>query len=236
MSDERPYDVIVFGATGFTGGLAAEYLARQHGSSGLRWALAGRNADKLKARRQRLESIDPACADVGLLEARVDDPASLAAMASRTRVLLSTVGPFAELGEPVVAACVEAGTDYVDITGEPEFVDAIRARHDARARERGVRIVPNCGFDCIPADLGALFTVRELPRGVPIQLEGFVRGGGNFSGGTWHTAIGAMSKMRKSRRSAEAGTRAEPAAGERRVRPLKPNPRYERAVEAWVEI
>ncbi len=233
MSDERPYDVIVFGATGFTGGLAAEYLARQHGSSGLRWALAGRSADKLKARRGRLEAIDPTCADVGLVEARVDDPASLAAMAGRTRVLLSTVGPFAELGEPVVAACVEAGSDYVDITGEPEFVDAIRERHDARARERGLRIVPCCGFDCIPADLGALLTVRELPQGEPIELEGFVRSAGSFSGGTWHTAIGAMATMRRSR--AGRAPRSEPQASDvRKARPLKPRVRYEREIGAWV--
>ena len=238
MSDERRYDVIVFGATGFTGGLAAEYLARHHGGSGLRWALAGRSADKLKARRAELEAIDPACVDVGLVEARVDDPASLASMAGRARVLISTVGPFAELGEPVVAACVEAGTDYVDITGEPEFVDAIRERHDARARERGLRIVPNCGFDCIPADLGALFTVRELPKGRPIELEGFVRAAGSFSGGTWHSAIGAMAKMRKSRAPGEPQGRrprskAEPSEA-RQARPLKPRVRFERTVGAWV--
>lgn len=161
---ERAYDVVLFGATGFVGALTAEYLAA-HAPAGCRWALAGRDTAKLERLRERLASIDPACARLPLLRADAQDPVAVRELAASTRVLATTVGPYIWYGAELVAACAEAGTDYVDLTGEPEFVDRMYVEHDARARETGARIVHACGFDSIPADLGAYFTVRQLPRG-----------------------------------------------------------------------
>jgi short subunit dehydrogenase-like uncharacterized protein len=226
---QRSYDVIVFGATGFTGRLAAEYLARKALEQPLRWAIAGRSAARLAEVKAALVAVNPACGDLGVLEASSADPASLERMAAQARVVLTTVGPYAEHGEPLVAACIKEGTHYVDITGEPEFVDGLLDRHHAAARERGVRIVNCCGFDSIPHDLGALFTVKQLPSGAPITVEGFVRAKGTFSGGTWQSAIGAMAKLRdrpkRSRSAAPSG---------RKVRGIKPRIRFEPRLRAWV--
>lgn len=184
----REYEIVVFGATGFTGGLTAEYLARS-GPSDLRWAIAGRNQDKLDAVKARLIAIDPRCEAVGTIIASVDDDDSLRRMVARTHVLLTTVGPFIEYGEPVVAACVQEGTDYVDSTGEPFFVERVIVRYAAQAEAAGVRIVSTCGFDSIPADLGVFFTVQHLPEGEPIEIDGYLRGRAHFSGGTQRSAI-----------------------------------------------
>src|SRR5581483_9388408 len=119
---ERDYDVVVFGATGFTGALTAEYLARSAPAE-TRWALAGRNRNKLAAKRTDLAEINPACAELSLLQADVGDADSLRKVAEATKVVITTVGPYIRYGEPLVAACAAAGTAYVDLTGEPEFVD-----------------------------------------------------------------------------------------------------------------
>ncbi len=198
---QRPHDVVVFGATGFTGGLVCNYLAK-HAPEGTRWAVAGRDAARLHALVARLHTLverrgAEAVPPTGIVVADVDDPASLLAMAASTRVVLTTVGPYALYGEPVVRAAVEGGADYVDITGEPDFVDMLLDKYDAPARERGLRLVPCCGFDSIPHDLGALFTAQQLPHGVPMQISGFVRSKGTFSGGTWQSAIRGMSRMRE---------------------------------------
>jgi short subunit dehydrogenase-like uncharacterized protein len=229
MSSDRTYDVIVFGATGFTGRLAAEYLARKTRGLALRWAIAGRNAARLGEVKAALGAIDQACADVGVIEASADDPASLEAMARQTRVVLTTVGPYAEHGEPLVAACVRAGTDYVDITGEPDFVDGVLDRNDAAARDQGVRIVNCCGFESVPHDLGTLFTVQQLPVNEPISVECFVRAKGTFSGGTWQSVVGALGDLRRRARR----PRSEEPAG-RKVRGMRPQVRYERSLNAWV--
>src|SRR5438067_5990523 len=171
---ERGYDLVLFGATGFTGGLTAEYLA-EHAPAGCRWALAGRNRAKLEAVRARLATINPACTELKLLHADVDDPASLREVAEATKVVITTVGPYALYGEPLVAACAEAGTDYVDLCGEPEFHDLTYLRHHARAQETGARLVHACGFDSIPSDLGVYYTVKQLPDGVPLTVSGQIR-------------------------------------------------------------
>src|SRR5690606_39040628 len=144
---DRPYDIVLFGATGFVGTLTAEYLAG-HAPAGLRWAVAGRSAEKLEPLRERL----PGGAGIGLLRADVSDPASLRALAEHARVVATTVGPYALYGEELVAACADAGTDYVDLTGEPAFADLMYVRHDARARETGARLVDACGLDSVPHD------------------------------------------------------------------------------------
>src|SRR6478735_10637135 len=168
---ERDHDIVLFGATGFTGALTAEYLA-QHAPDGLRWALAGRNRAKLDALSERLGI------DVPLLHADVGDEASLRTIAEAARVVITTVGPYVAYGEPLVAACAAAGTDYVDLTGEPEFVDRMYVRHHATAVASGARIVHACGFDSIPHDLGVYFTVQQLPTAGPVTVRGVVRSNG----------------------------------------------------------
>src|SRR6202012_5400127 len=135
-------------------------------------------------------------ADLPLLHADSGDPASLREVAEATRVVITTVGPYIRYGEPLVAACAAAGTDYVDLTGEPEFVDRMWLDHPPRAVESGARIVHSCGFDSIPYDLGAQFTVEQLPEGVPISVDGFMRSNGSFSGGTYQSAIEILSRLR----------------------------------------
>jgi short subunit dehydrogenase-like uncharacterized protein len=202
MSDTRRFDIVLFGGTGFTGGLTAEYLAR-HAPADLRWALAGRTRAKLEALRERLAAIRPAAADLELLIADVEDPASLKSVVESARVVITTVGPYALHGGPLVAACAEAGTDYVDLTGEPEFVDRTWLQHQQRAKETGARLVHCCGFDSIPHDLGAYFTVQQLPEGVPLKVEGFVRANATFSAGTFHSAVNAFGRGRQTLQAAK---------------------------------
>ncbi|SCE87347.1 saccharopine dehydrogenase (NAD+, L-glutamate forming) [Micromonospora viridifaciens] len=217
MRDDRPYDLVLLGATGFTGGLTAEYLAR-HAPPGLRWALAGRNPGKLAGVRERLAGIDKSLAELPLLTADVTDPASLRAVAERARVVATTVGPYLRHGEPLVAACAAAGTDYVDITGEPEFVDLMYVRHHAEAVRTGARLVHACGFDSVPPDLGVWFTVRQLPADGPISVDGYVRAGGRFSAGTYHSALTALSRAGQAQRAARARRAVEPRPEGRRIR------------------
>ncbi|MER5704578.1 saccharopine dehydrogenase NADP-binding domain-containing protein [Micromonospora sp. NPDC002296] len=217
MREDRAYDVVLFGATGFTGGLTAEYLAR-HAPDGLRWALAGRNPAKLAAVRDRLAGIDPALAGLPLLTADVTDPESLRRVAGSARVVASTVGPYVHHGEPLVAACAAAGTDYLDITGEPEFVDRMYVRHHAEAVRTGARLVHACGFDSVPHDLGVWFTVKQLPADAPITVDGFVRAGGRFSAGTYHSALTAFSRTAEASRAARERRAVEPRPEGRRVR------------------
>jgi short subunit dehydrogenase-like uncharacterized protein len=232
MAATREYEVVLFGATGFTGKLIAEYLAR-HGDADLRWALAGRDRAKLEQVRDQIAPLGPAAAGVGLIPADHRDWASLAIMANKTRVVLSSVGPFADHGLHVVRACVTGGADYVDITGEPAFVRDVVEQFDGPAREQGLRIVNCCGFDSIPHDLGVLFTVEQLPADQPITIEGYVKARGRFSSGTARSAIKAMSNLRQSRKRS-APTPPGAAAEGRRVRALPARPHFEREVDAWV--
>lgn len=154
---EIDFDLVLYGVTGFVGKLTAEYLAGA-APAGARIALAGRSADKLAAVRAEL---GPGAADWPLVVADSGDPDSLAALAARTRVVVTTVGPYARHGLPLVAACAEAGTDYADLTGEPLFVRAaIDKYHDIAVRS-GARIVNSCGFDSIPSDLSVYLTYRQ---------------------------------------------------------------------------
>ncbi len=229
MADRR-WDVALLGATGFTGSLTASYLAA-HAPPQARWAIAGRNRRKLEAVRAGLrQSVE----EVGILDADVDDPASIQALAEQTRVLITTVGPYLKYGEPAVAACAQAGTDYVDLTGEPEFVDQMWLRYHERARQSGARLVHSCGFDSIPYDLGALFTVEQLPEGVPIALEGFVRAGGKVSGGTVHSTINAMGRLREGARVARERRRQEPRTDGRIVKGVRGVPHRDELAGGWV--
>lgn len=126
--------------------------------------------------RQRLSETNPRCANLALLHAESTDQSSLRRLAESTRVLITTVGPYLYYGEPLVAACAAAGTDYVDLTGEPEFVDRMYLRHHQTAVRTGARIVHACGFDSIPYDLGVYHTVRQLPAEKPVTGQVQVTG------------------------------------------------------------
>ncbi|MFF9489690.1 saccharopine dehydrogenase family protein [Streptomyces sp. NPDC014676] len=225
---DRPYDIVLFGATGFVGTLTAEYLAA-HAPAGLRWAIAGRSTEKLERLRERL----PGGAEAGLLRADASDPASLRALAEQARVVATTVGPYVEYGEELVAACADTGADYVDLTGEPEFVDLVYVRHDARARETGARLVHACGFDSVPHDLGAYFTVRQLPEGVPLTVDGFVTVDAAFSGGTFTSALNQFARHRRLRAAARDRRHHEPRLMDRRASAPLGAPRYAPEVGAW---
>ena len=233
MVAAREFDIVLFGATGFTGELTADYLAT-HAPDGLRWALAGRNADKLERVRDRVASLDERWDELPLLHADVNDADSLASIAERARVVITTVGPYLEYGEPLVAACAAAGTDYVDLTGEPEFVDRMWSAHHARAVESGARIVHACGFDSIPHDLGALFTVGLLPDDQPIDLRGVVRASGMFSGGTFHSALNAFSRARQMKQASSARRAAEPRPEGRSSKPAGAKPQRDPVLGYWL--
>jgi short subunit dehydrogenase-like uncharacterized protein len=161
--NNREFDVVVYGATGFTGTLVAEYLLRQYGVDGnLKWSIAGRNASKLESVRASLGE-KAAHLEITVVDSR--DESALAALASRTRVVLTTVGPYALYGSNLVAACVEAGTDYCDLAGEVQWIRKMVDTHHVRARETGARIVHCCGFDSIPMDMGVWFLQDSAKRG-----------------------------------------------------------------------
>jgi short subunit dehydrogenase-like uncharacterized protein len=232
-SAKRDLDIVLLGATGFTGALTAEYLA-EHAPSGLRWALAGRNRAKLETVRDRLAKIDDGLADLELIEADSSDRASLDAMVARTKVVISTVGPYIQYGEPLVAACAEAGTDYVDLTGEPEFVDRMYVAYHAIAQRSGARIVHSCGFDSIPHDLGAYYTVKELAAKGPVAVRGVVRAGAIASGGTFHSAMDIMSRAREAREAAKARRAVERRPEGRSSKAVAGKPHRDKVLGWWL--
>ncbi len=183
MSNGREFDLIVYGASGFTGRLVAEYLDQTYGGD-LKWALAGRNAEKLAAVRAEMGIAD----SVPVVTADADQPDTLKALAERTRLVLTTVGPYQLYGEPLVKACAEAGTDYVDLCGEPAWMRQMIDRYGDTAQRSGARIVFSCGFDSIPFDLGVFFLEQQAKeKGLaPLnRVKGRVRAmKGTFSGGT----------------------------------------------------
>jgi short subunit dehydrogenase-like uncharacterized protein len=239
MAGERRHDIALFGASGFTGALTAEYLAA-HAPAGLRWALAGRNRAKLEALRDRLSVSDPACAQLPLMHADVQDARSMRELAASARVVICTVGPYLDYGEPVVAACAQTGTDYLDITGESEFVDLMYMRHHALARANGARIVHACGFVSVAYDLGAYFAVKQLPEAVPIRLEAFLRldlgprTRDSFSAGSLRSALTMYARPRQRVVASRMRRASEARPAQRRVRKLRAMPRYERSLGAWV--
>ncbi len=181
---ERPFDIVVYGATGYTGRLVAEYLAHHYQGKGPKWAMAGRSADKLAEVRDAIG----APADTPLIVANSDDAASMTALAESTRVVVTTVGPYQLYGEPLLNACVAAGSDYADLCGEPGWMrEMIDAYHEA-AKASGARIAFSSGFDSIPFDLGVFMLQQEakVRFGSPApRVKGRVRAmQGTFSGGT----------------------------------------------------
>lgn len=185
MNPAAEFDLIVYGASGFTGRLVAEYLSLRYGPGGeVRWAMAGRDAAKLAAVRDEIG----AAPSTPLVIADASDPASIKAMVGRARAVITTVGPYQLYGEPLVAACAEAGTDYLDLCGEPAWMRLMIDAYEAKAKASGARIVFSCGFDSIPFELGVLFAQQaaQARLGGPVpRAKGRVRRmRGGFSGGT----------------------------------------------------
>eukprot|EP00803_Ostreobium_quekettii_P002918 evm.model.scf_2725.1 EVM.evm.TU.scf_2725.1 scf_2725:11911-17424(-) len=193
----RPYQIIVWGATGYTGRLVCERLATEYQGK-CRWAMAGRNEGKLRAVRNDLEKIDARCKDVPLILADAEDQASIDEMVAQTEVIIATAGPFALCGECIVDASVRMGTHYCDVTGETPWVRGIiRKYHDA-AKDRGVNIVPFCGQDSVPSDIGAWFVVNHMKTKLGrkcARVEGVItKLKAGLSGGTLKTISLMVSK------------------------------------------
>jgi short subunit dehydrogenase-like uncharacterized protein len=230
------FDIIVYGATGFTGRLVAEYLSQHYGDGSLNWAMAGRSLTKLEAVREEIG----APAGTPLLTAGADDPAALDALVRRTRVVITTVGPYQLHGEPLLAACAHAGTGYVDLCGEPAWMRQMIDKYDAAAKASGARIVFSCGFDSIPFDLGVWAVqqeaIRRFGRPAP-RVKGRIRAmKGTFSGGTFASGKASMAAAAK-----------DPSILKLMIDPFalapgfdgphQPNgmvPHYDEAVSAWV--
>ena len=209
----RPFDLVVFGATGFTGRLVAEVLMRR--AQGLRWALAGRNLDKLAGVAEALGAAD----QLPLLHADASNQASLDKLAAQARLVITTVGPYTRHGTPLVAACAGAGTDYVDLCGEPLWMAQMIRDFDAPAQASGARIVFSAGFDSVPFDLGVVFLQHEAQQrfGEPLQrVRGRVRTiKGGVSGGTAASALATFEQ-----------TGADPALARRMADPFVLTPGF----------
>lgn len=185
MKKDRELGIVVYGATGYTGKLVAEYLNKQYGVGGeVSWAIAGRSLEKLEAVREELGL----AAELPLVVADANEPETIKAMAEQAQVVLTTVGPYQLYGSDLVAACAAAGTDYVDLCGEPTWMQQMIAAHSEQAQASGARIVFSCGFDSIPFDLGVYFLQEAALKasGQPLsRVRGRVRDmKGTWSGGT----------------------------------------------------
>jgi short subunit dehydrogenase-like uncharacterized protein len=231
---DREFDIIVYGATGFTGRLVAEYLAANYADA--KWAMAGRSLTKLEQVRGEIG----APADTPLLTANADDPAALKTMTARAQVVITTVGPYQLYGEPLLAACVETGTGYVDLCGEPNFMHEMIGKYHDAARASGARIVFSCGFDSIPFDLGVWTVeqeaIRRFGRPAP-RVKGRVRAmKGTFSGGTF--ASGKATAMAAAKDPAVFKALIDPFAltpgFEGPSQPKGVLPEYDEAVGGWV--
>nr|XP_057945823.1 saccharopine dehydrogenase-like oxidoreductase [Doryrhamphus excisus] len=198
-SASRPYHLVIFGASGFTGQFVVEEVARtvSEGPQGnLKWAVAGRSKKKLEQVLDQAASVlgkPELRTGVDIIFADVEEPDSLAAMCKQAVIVLNCVGPYRFFGEPVVKACVENGAHHLDICGEPQFLEGMQLTYHNQASERGVYIIGSCGFDSIPADMGVLYT-REQFKGTLTAVESFLTvktgpEGGCIHDGTWQSAI-----------------------------------------------
>ncbi|MEQ1490229.1 MAG: saccharopine dehydrogenase NADP-binding domain-containing protein [Terricaulis sp.] len=194
----QEFDVVIYGATGFTGKLVAEYMLKTYGAEGdVRWALAGRDEEKLKTVRNDIG----ASYKLPIIVAGANDSNALDAMAHRARVIITTVGPYQRYGEGLLAACAKAGTDYVDLCGEPNWMAAMIAKYEKTAQESGARIVFSCGFDSIPFDCGVWYLQQEAKArvGGPLRdVRGRVRKmKGTFSGGTMASMLATLEAVKR---------------------------------------
>jgi len=232
MSDAREFDIIVYGATGYTGRLVAEHLKTK---TGLKWAMAGRSADKLA----EVRDLVAAAADTPLIVADASDPASLDAMVKRTKVVLTTVGPYQLYGNELVEACVANGTDYTDLCGEPAWMRQKIDQHNEAAKASGARIVFSAGFDSIPFDLGVLMLQKHCVEtfGAPApRVKGRVRAmKGTFSGGTAASMKATMAAASKDPAVIKYLTNPFSLAGgfEGPAQPAGNKPEYDESIGSW---
>ncbi len=198
MSNHREFDITVYGATGYTGRLVCEYLNKQYGVNGeVKWAMAGRSQQKLESVRDEMGIP----AEVPLIIADASNLPSVQTMVERSKVIITTVGPYQLYGSDLVAACAKAGTDYVDLCGEPAWMHEMIAAHGETAKASGARIVFSCGFDSIPFDLGVYFLQQQAKKqfGAPVpRIKGRMRSmKGTFSGGTLASFKATMAAVAK---------------------------------------
>lgn len=195
MSATRTFDLVLFGATGFTGRLVAEYLTRRAAGTPLRWALAGRSRERLERIRAELVAIDAAAAEIELVIGDAHDEAAMTRLARETTAVCTTVGPYLAHGAALVAACAAAGTAYCDLTGEVPFIKQTIDRHHDQARASGARILNACGFDSVPSDLGVLIAQRALEErtgGAAAKITALFDVRGGLSGGTIASMFGML--------------------------------------------
>ena len=236
MLSKRTYDVVLFGATGFVGRQTVHYFANNAAvkTNGLRWALAGRNQAKLEQVRQACEG----AGDAGIVVAAADDVKALDALAKSAGVVLSTAGPFSLYGSALVAACVRHGTHYVDITGETPWVAAMIAQHHAQATKGGTRIIPFCGFDSVPSDIGAWLITQAMQQrhGVPcvdVAAAFTLRGGVN--GGTLASLFNIMGSGQARLLANPFLLNPTPASQKQIAANSDPvTPRYDAQFKAWL--
>lgn len=229
----RKYDIIIYGCTGFTGKLVAQYFADHVDITKIKWGIAGRNINKLEALKAKFILANKANYDIGVFECDATNMQSLLDVSGSTKILISTVGPYALYGENTVAACVATNTHYCDITGEPAFVQNIIKKFGAEAREKGLYIINCCGFDSIPADAGAFFTAMQLPANEQKTINGFVSTNASFSGGTYASAINAFSEMGKS--ISLFGTKKQETKSDTKKQTAKVTtlPYFEKQINKW---
>jgi short subunit dehydrogenase-like uncharacterized protein len=236
----RSFDLVLYGATGFVGRRAAVYLAQRRMRRKLRWAIAGRDAGKLAALREELATDAKSVTLPEMIVAESHDAAAIEAMAASTRVLITTAGPFALYGDAIVDACVHQRTHYADITGETTWARRVIDRHHARAAREGTRIVPLCGFDSVPSDLGTLLLVRHIEQAFAapcVEVKAYFRMMGGFNGGTL-----ATNALRFETGEVQAGGNPfllNPPGGKHSAAELLANQdprsaRYDAAVDTWV--
>jgi short subunit dehydrogenase-like uncharacterized protein len=194
---DRDFDLVIYGATGFTGRQAAQYLATQPTNGALRWALAGRDSRKLESLKAEL---GPPAQRAALLVGDSSDQVAVDAIAARTRVILNMAGPFALFGTPVVDACVRHQTHYADISGETPWVRDIIARYHEPAAADGTRIVPFCGFDSVPSDIGTLLVVRRIQKQLDVgceEVRSYFQLYGGLNGGTFASLLNVQESGRQ---------------------------------------
>lgn len=231
MSTPRPYHVVLYGASGFTGRQTAQYFDQHAGA--IRWAIAGRNHQKLKQVQATLST------PVDIFIADSQDQEGLDTIAEKTQVILNTAGPFALHGDAIVDACVRKHTHYVDITGETPWVQSLIQRYHAKAVADGTRIIPFCGFDSVPSDLGTYLLVRFMQQELGVscrQVKAYFQASGGFNGGTLASATNLI-------QSGQAAQIANPFL----LNPLEEKshprpedskdpqwPQYDREVKSWI--
>ncbi len=240
MQDQRELDVVLMGATGFTGRLVAEHLLHRHGVGGeLKWALAGRNLEKLEAIRANLGS---AASDLPLIVADSHNSESLDAMAERTRVVCTTVGPYAFYGSELVESCAAHGTHYCDLSGEVPWMRRMLDRHADAAKQSGARIVHCCGFDSIPSDMGVWFIQQQAQKkfGQPLVRVRFrVKAAkGGLSGGTFASMLNIVDESRQdkevSRVLSNPYALCPPGLRKGVRQPYVNGPKLDKSLNAWM--